>query len=694
MNPESDSLLALATSRLAHNPELHLAARSMLASRIDASGTDPSQVDAAAITLKTADASALRRHWRKALYAMAFLLAGIGGFRAFRDWDQLVWFRDAMGYGSSTGFEPTPTPGLSPSQSLLLFGETSASSQADRWRPLWQSAPDNPAFLAQYAAGCFSDRGKLPDEVIEAAKRIDPDNGWYPALIAASLLDGAVTRETQNRADRKAFKTPVCTIKDPARLEQVLAQIHEAASKPRFSSYHKELIAMRIPLLPPRTDLSSSLSTLAYTVSITTQSVHFRKFTDAFAAAAAEHATNGNRDAFLKIAADHSSISRKVIEDSFSLVEMLISKNLLILPSRNLRDAASMLGLEEVHTRYENLATWELADRTRRETRVATDPIAEVASRKGSLLAGLTTPALARQVSKPPTLTEADFQPMRHAEHALIVRYLVCATVILLALASGVAACQRYFTSPLIHSLSTRMGDLFSPRDHLIALTAGPVLPMMGYTAVIYLTPLSSREWALQGPDGFTILILGQAAACLILMMAFPLALAASIMDRRAAVFGLVARSWKTRWFVILCGFLSIPAFGLLGPAQHELKLPNTALYSLLALASSLAAAPLLWMLAGFLQPVFGTRESTLRLATLTRIAPTCWAACIMAIVATIPLLQSDERRSVARDSLFAISAEAPAISRFEWDVTLCLRDELKELISPFPSDVGSEKDH
>lgn len=680
MNPESESLIERSTRELAGNPELHLAARSMLAARLESAGATPPQIAEASESLKAADGSRLRRHWRKGLLLMALLvgLAGIAG--AYRQWNELAWVRESLGFFSPSAVVETPqATGLTPAQNLLLYGAPGAVTEMERWKPLWQSDPRNPAFLAQYAAACFAEHGKLPQEALDAAADVDPYNGWYQALAAASILDGAIVRESQSSAERKAFKTPVFTIKDEARLRKGLNLIQQAAHKPDFNSHGKELIAMRVPLLGKRDDLASSLSALGYTTRISIQSVHFRRFADAFSAAAAKLATEGDKEGLRKLAADHEAITRKVTMDGWTLVEALISKSLLVSPSRNLRDAAQSLGDTDLHARYSSLADWELADRTRREGRGHRPAASELIDRKGSLLTSLTMPMIARQVKSPPPLNDEDLSPFRHAEHALILRVLSSAAFVLFALAAGAAACQRYFTSPLVHTLSKRMTHLITPRDWWIVLTAGPLIPIAWYAVILYQTPLSSREWALHGPAGF--MIFAQAGALLILMLVFPLVLAAARLDRRGAVFAMKARSPRWRGFATACGFLAIPALGATLPALHVMKLPNAALFALLGTATGLAAVPLLWLLAGFLQPVLGTRDGTLRLATLNRMAAPAWAAGMLALAACTFLLHAEERRAIARDRMFRITADSPAITRFEWDITQILRDELLGLM-------------
>ena len=81
---------------------------------------------------------------------------------------------------------------------MLLFGENHATDEADRWKPLWDSDPGNPAFLAQYASAYFSDSKKLSPEILDAAAKIDPDNGWFIALAAAGIAEGSATMDSES----------------------------------------------------------------------------------------------------------------------------------------------------------------------------------------------------------------------------------------------------------------------------------------------------------------------------------------------------------------------------------------------------------------------------------------------------------------------------------------------------------------
>jgi hypothetical protein len=53
----------------------------------------------------------------------------------------------------------------------------------------------------------------------------------------------------------------------------------------------------------------------------------------------------------------------------------------------------------------------------------------------------------------------------------------------------------------------------------------------------------------------------------------------------------------------------------------------------------------------------------------------------ILVLSAAAVLLRWEERYWLAKDRLMAIAPEAPAMSRYEWDVTQVLRAELLDLM-------------
>ena len=197
MSSDTDRLIDLAASPLATNAELHLAAKAELRQRIEASQAAPEAVTAAADTLANASSHPLRRHWKSALYlttllvSLAILAPTLWQLRAVARISNLISPLMSMG-------EPQKpeTTGLTPEQALLLYGNPEASDASSRWKPLWDSEPDNPAYLAQYATAWFSDHKSLSPEILEAAERIDPSRSSLSPRPPVTRWRSAVIRST------------------------------------------------------------------------------------------------------------------------------------------------------------------------------------------------------------------------------------------------------------------------------------------------------------------------------------------------------------------------------------------------------------------------------------------------------------------------------------------------------------------
>ena len=97
-----------------------------------------------------------RGRWRTILYLATLLVSlpvlGISAWRCAHFYNFQSGFFQS---GFPGFFETEPRTGiedaLNPAQRLLLVGNNKATNLADRWKPLWDSEPDNPAYLAEYA---------------------------------------------------------------------------------------------------------------------------------------------------------------------------------------------------------------------------------------------------------------------------------------------------------------------------------------------------------------------------------------------------------------------------------------------------------------------------------------------------------------------------------------------------------------
>ncbi len=68
---------------------------------------------------------------------------------------------------------------------LLLIGGAN-QPQSERAKVLWDSDPDNAAYFANYAVSHLSENNDLPAGFLETARRLNPENSFFPYLAAAN----------------------------------------------------------------------------------------------------------------------------------------------------------------------------------------------------------------------------------------------------------------------------------------------------------------------------------------------------------------------------------------------------------------------------------------------------------------------------------------------------------------------------
>lgn len=677
-----DRFVELAARPLGGNAELHLTAAGELRRRIEESAASAEALREAADSLERADRHPLRRHWRTALYLTTLLVSlpvlGYSLWQALR----VVGAMDGhFGFPYAARFETNLVQsigtGLTPQQQLLLFGNPAATDPADTWKPLWESQPDNPAFLAEYASAYFSGHKELSPEILAAAARIDADNGWFPALAAAGFAEGAVTRQSQTFQEKKEFKTPVWKINDEKKLMEALALIHQVTAKPRLTSYEGELLKQRIPLLPKRGDFLSGLPPMVYLATRTSQTIHLRKLMDALCAGAQRCAENQDAAGFKRLADDSEILARRLAESGVSIVDLLVAKTFLLGVAGNFRDAAHALGLEAEAAHFARLHELKKADRDARDQRRRDSLFDNLVRFRGSMFAGLALPMVTSQVESHPALSAADLRPGRLADHALFSRGVSILAWVALWLCAGLAF-SRFRQGMLARLLSAGITGILRVSDWAWVCAGGILIPVSYYLAITRLTPLSAREWSL----GATALIQPscQFGALAVLLILFPVMIATWRLAKRGAPLGLATPMSWTGWLAAVSAALAIPVFGgiLSGwqPVGYGRSHPM-----ILNFGFVLLGIAVLWLLVGFSRNVLGRPHHALRRAVLARMVLPAWVFGMLVMAVAVPLHHAEERHWIARDRLLEISADAPALSRYEWAVAQVLRKELLALM-------------
>lgn len=681
VNPESERLIDLVTRPLVDDSEVHLSGVVKLREILEAHAACPTAVKEAADSLARADQQPHRGRWKVVLLVVTLLIS----MPLFVDMAKLVGRASdlrtliASFFPGGPAIIPTKMGNFNAAESLLINGDVAAKNMADRWKPLWTTEPDNPIYFAAYAAGYFKDHDNLSAEILATAERIDPDNGWFLAMAAAANADAAVTKEKRAPKEKRSpkevreDKPVVMTIRDEMLLDETLAILRRVATKPQFTSHENELLAQQIRLFPQRWDWVSQVPLLCHVGGMNPRSIPLRKLSGVLAAGAARCAAKGDADGFRKIARDWYYLARSSTAGADTLIDLLVARVTMTAHAANFRDAAHALGLEDEERYFTELNQRAKTEKEAREQRSRNSSVEdEISMKKSSILGGLMAPRLARQVRKPPTITDEELRAGRYADHALVGRVLSALGWSLLVIIIPSVFLMSGRKSPDAR-LARRMTDLLHPGDWIWLMVGGVIFPTLWYLSISRLTPWAAREWSVTSL--WFLPIGGQFGSFILSLFIVPLAIASGLLAKRAAVFGLVPRFPWCRWLAAVACIAGVPAFGIL-PDYGEI---GTRIVVPTILAVVLVAAFLLLIF------FFGSSRRQLRGAALSRLVQPVWVAGMLMFALLVPFHYSEEKHWIQRDKVGEITAAAPAQSRLEYDVIQILRGELLEMLGKLP---------
>ena len=561
--------------------------------------------------------------------------------------------------------------GLSGQERLLLFGKSGAGNAADRWEPLWQSDPDDPAFFQQYVEGVVQTSHGIPQELLVEAERIDPGNAYIPTLAAACLARDAQEKERLPWSREPTRTTPVWTVTDPERADEAYEMLRRASRMPAFDDHQRELLRERLSRLPQAEDVPGQYAVVAYMAGQTTIRIHFRYLTDLLAARAQQCGAQGDAEGFIETARLWHWLVTRSAPSGNTLIDQLLTRAMVSMPMLNFRDAARQLGMDELADRFDALDQRIEAEKSARKDRERTSVTVMHIELYASLFNSLSLPSVDRYVASPPVLTEADLRPSRRAEYAILDQFHALAAAALFGLCAAFAALSPLFHGSRNDALSKRMAALVSTRDVLAIAIIGILLPLALHFAISRFTPLATHGISMRRTG--LIAPVGQLVCLTLGMIALTLALASRKLVKRGA--GAPFRAGWIGWVAAACAFLAVLIFAVPFPDMRILKV-----------AMMLGGATALWLLVLAVMHVFGKpRARAEARATLARVLVPVWMTAMLFSTLMLPVHVLEERHWVARDDLNRIGPSSVGVSRFESEVARQLGKENAELLETLP---------
>ncbi|MCW1887366.1 hypothetical protein OKA04_21695 [Luteolibacter flavescens] len=575
--------------------------------------------------------------------------------------DEILWF-DSI--GDWTYYHDIPeeklTEGLTSAQKLLLLGDQQARPEGDKMKPLWQSDPDNPVYLAEHARTWISKEKTMPSELWSECLRIDPDNGYHHYLAALAASHKVVEEIRPPRTPGSPKPAREYHILDEPGLNRSIDHLLACAAAPEFRSHEKELWNSRLELLPETDDILSSAPNADYIFGDKIAQIFSFSLVPIISAGAQECLRKGDRDRLVAIIrAWDDLLLRKMEDERLTAISALGLRSFVRMPLDNFIAAADGLGLEEE------------AKALRKKKEIFEQNVSPLAAamgdteakRQAKLHGGL---FLGSGLSVEP-LSEEEIRPTRMAEYSLMDRIAALPGWTILALLSIFTVCYRFRANGLVKLLSARLSHLATERDHLWIIGWGVLFPFLLSLVLIHLTPLGGRAWNFHAHGGF--IVFGQLLAIVFVMLLVPLILARRRLSQRAGRLGLHGGRSIFGWFAVSACVLAFPAFyiaqqvmvpnelmpsdGILNAPSFidldpgEAAMPGKAW---LKVGIGLLAFAVVYGLISLLISLFSSRRQLLRRVILSRMLAPIYLAGTLVFAISMPILHAVERHWVTRD--------------------------------------------
>ena len=682
MNPSHHPLIESITQPFAENAEMKLSAAQILEETFD---PYHSSVPHAIQRLERQDKKKFVGIRKSAIWLIAVVVLG------FTIYSEAPLIRAVINFDDLLYSEQPEAPAFVShltEQEKLLLGNTFDDELTQKQR-LFESDPNNPAYFSEYAEAYLSHHEKLPDDFLETASRIDPDNSFFLYWAAGQLSKSAVETNPKISSGGPApaprmvdgvrlrpLPTEVeHTILDQAAYEEALKLIERAGKLPKFNAYSIDMMKARVRLIPQPQTYIEYVAAVAYQFSAPSNGIFsFVNSSRLLNARAEELSKKGEKDAFLDLTNQRQAFLKAFgSSENHSLGEMLIYQVTASSTATNFHAAAKRLGLSELEETYRKQNEAFIAERDRRDLdQRKTTATGTLIEQKAGVLHCMSIPMVGAQVAIPPVLTDSDLKPMRMAEYELGGRlgvlsighsFLLCALFVFFF---------RFLASRAVRLTAKCITGLLNFSDWLWITSLGVVLPILAFLYISRISPFSGRD---HGVSHFMFLFPSLHLTVLLLNLLFiPAVITRWRLKRRAAAFRFGSwMDWLSLPVIVVMLIYSIAAY----PAVVKFPL-NTPMQIALA-------APLV----GWLGFVFfhalriflgNARSRILQTTTAIAVLP-AYAVAIIALCLLMPIYQAGEKHWIPQDKLILIDPDAPDLGAYEFKVAAQKRREINEIL-------------
>lgn len=679
----NDPLIAAALHPLSGDAESRFSAR-MLLETLREEHAD--QAHDALKRWEAHDGKKRRPIWRVGLYCVLAIVSAVilaDGVNVLRNYENMIstmgssYFVDFF-HNSPKITDEEVARNLTDDQKLLLFGDLTKSSKAERIKVLWDSEPENPAYFARYLDAYLEEFKKLPPDFLETARRIDPENAWFTYVAAGVRAEAAVKRREQSKAEKAANAPLEWDVLDAAALSDALALLMDARDQPKCETYQSTLGREQMKMLPTDTPAEVTFA-LSYLYGIS-RNAKFRLYDLASALAAKAWLCGEENDsaAFRNLLINADGFLRKLSNAEVeSLTGELINTAAAFTFVSNASPAARKLGFHDDSERLD--ASLEIINRRKaRFSARKPDVNSDLLYRHGGNLAAMISIVPSRKLEAPPLLTMRDLEPGRLMDHETLAWTSTYFMWALLMLGMGLAAGFRFRSPILVRRLAARMECLIPARDWILILGFGIVLPIVFFLVVTRFTSWGGRGLSMEYNNlempYFDDPPLGLAQHVgLALLMVFGCGTASCwCLWKRAKPFRLVKAGSASALIPTACVAAFIPVSGW--SVVHSSDSAGIAAWVLAGIAAS-------WLLVIFTKVLLGQYRTQLHYGIIARmLVPCCVFAALLSLSAA-PFCKAMAYHWSGKDMLVRMDKNHPLGSEFEHRVAVQLRKELREAL-------------
>ncbi len=688
-------LIEAATQNFSDDVKMQVAARKMLDEIVE---SDAEGVELVTQRWAVADGKKGKRIW---FVGLCILVAGFSIFVVRKDYREVIrtlaWMQWTGVFSSSPSIEP-PQPEAAreytPAEELLLFGDPSKSRKSEEKEALWQSEPENVAFYAEYLDAHARDYNRMPPDFLVTAKRMDPGNAWFTYQAAA--IEGTDAVKSKNGPMGKKvngkwpYRAKTWEILDQSRWDRSLALIREARIQSKFDDYSAEQLMKRSSLLPKRSFTERLDAISVFSEQMMSSSVRLRVVAEAIAAKAWTFGEAGDREGLQEIINDGGHFLRAMADSSEgNLLYELVATSIASTLSESFAGATEKLSLLDKTAEWKDISI-RLRDRKdERATRKFMVDDREVDSEMFTGLQGSFIVMFARQVASPPPLTAADLKPGRLLDHEFASRLCSYGLWICMLIMVGIVVAHRFRVSKLVRCLAKRMEGLLLTKDWLWVIGVGVLLPFTFVMMVNRLTPLGGRQFAVS----WLVMLLPTVhfIGLLMLWLVVPVMVIRWRLGKIAAVFGFAKRT-RVDWLVVFCAVALIPLSGWVvvsGAAKEFFTLTLNKILTkemLEKFMPTLAVVLLFVVIIGWLwhqvsSAVLSRPNLFLHRVTISLVLVRVYLSIMLLLVGSTLAFKAAELHWFEREMLGRIDSNVPGWSRYEYEVAVQARRELKEVL-------------